>query len=100
MDVRLGIEATMASKFVLLYYPDPSAMEKAQLHFPAHRARLDAFHSRGQLLHVGPFADRNRGAMGIFTSLEACEEFMREDPFLLHGVVARHEVLEWNDMFD
>ena len=90
----------MATKFVLIYHPDPSAMEKAQQHFPAHVARLQAFHGRGVLLHVGPFADRTRGATGIFTSREACEAFMKEDPFLLNGVVAKHELLQWDDMFD
>lgn len=89
----------MASKFVLLYHPDPTAMAKAQEHFPAHRARLEAFHARGVLLNVGPFADRSRGAMGVFTTREACEEFVREDPFMLNGVVARHEILEWADIF-
>ena len=90
----------MASKFVLLYYPDPSAAAQAQQHFPAHRARLEAFHTRGQLLHVGPFSDRSRGAMGIFATREACEEFVQGDPFVLHGVVARHEILQWDDIFD
>ncbi len=89
----------MATKIVLLYHPDPSAMAKAQEHFPAHHARLNAFHAKGHLLNVGPFADRSRGAMGIFISREACEEFVREDPFVLHGVVARHEILEWEDLF-
>jgi uncharacterized protein len=89
----------MATKFVLLYQPDPTAMAKMQELFPAHRARLDEFHGRGVLLNVGPFADFSRGAMGIFTSRESCEEFVREDPFMLHGVVASHEILEWNDIF-
>ena len=89
----------MSTKYVLLYFPDPTAMAKAQEHFPAHRARLEAFHS-GVLRSVGPFADRSRGAMGIFTSLEAVDEFVREDPFVLHGVVARQEVLQWDDLFD
>ena len=90
----------MAAKFVLLYHPEPSAMAKAQEVFPAHRARLDDFHTRGLLLHVGPFADRSRGAMGIFVSQQACDDFIREDPFMLNGVVARHEILRWDDMVD
>ncbi len=89
----------MASKFVLLYHPEPTAMAKAQEQFPAHRARLDDFHARGSLLSVGPFTDRSRGAMGVFTSREACEDFVREDPFVLHGVVARHEILQWDDLY-
>jgi uncharacterized protein YciI len=90
----------MATKFVLLYQPDPAAMAKAQQLFPAHRARLEDFHSRGLLLNVGPFADRSRGAMGIFPSQQACEDFVREDPFVVNGVVAHHEILQWDDLFD
>jgi len=90
----------MAAKFVLLYHPDAQAMAKAQELFPAHRARLEAFHARGELLNVGPFTDRSRGAMGIFTSRAGCEEFVREDPFVLNGVVARCEILQWDDIFD
>jgi uncharacterized protein YciI len=98
--LRFSPRDLVAAKFVLLYHPEPTAMAKAQQLFPAHRARLDDFHARGLLLHVGPFADRSRGAMGIFTSRQACDDFIREDPFMLNGVVARHEVLQWDDMFD
>jgi uncharacterized protein len=75
-------------------------MAKAQQLFPAHRARLEAFHAQGQLLHVEPFADRSRGAMGLFTSREACEDFVREDPFVLNGVIAKFEILDWDGLFD
>jgi len=37
---------------------------------------------------IGPFANAlEDGAMGIFTTREAAEEFVRGDPFVLHGVV-------------
>jgi uncharacterized protein YciI len=37
--------------------------------------------------------------MGIFASKDAAEEFMKDDPFLLHGVVAKWRLLEWNETF-
>ncbi len=65
-------------------------------HFPAHRARLDEFQRRGLLLEVGTFADPPMGAMAVFTSREAVEEFMADDPFLRHGVVGHRRVREWD----
>ena len=38
------------------------------------------------------------GALGVFTSREAAEEFMEGDPFVLNGVVARHTLQDWNEV--
>lgn len=86
-------------KYVLLYENAPDARAKAQLHFPAHRAQLDAFHARGTLLMVGAFANPQQGAMGIFTTREAAEEFAKSDPFVLNGVVRSWELREWNEIY-
>jgi uncharacterized protein len=59
----------------------------------ANRARLEQFHARGLLLLAGPLLDPMDGsAMGIFTSRQATEEFIRGDPFVLHGVVCSWRV--------
>ena len=29
-----------------------------------------------------------------------CDDFIREDPFMLNDVVARQEILQWDDMVD
>jgi uncharacterized protein YciI len=47
---------------------------------------------------VGPFADEPAGgAMGVFTSRGAAEEFVRLDPFVSGGIVARWTIREWNE---
>ena len=46
---------------------------------------------------IGPFADPREGAMAIFTTREAAEEFAAEDPFVVNGVVASWRVREWNE---
>ena len=47
---------------------------------------------------IGPFANAlEDGAMGIFTTREAAEEFVRGDPFVLHGVVRNWAIREWNE---
>jgi uncharacterized protein YciI len=46
---------------------------------------------------TGPFADQREGAMAIFTTQEAAEEFVAGDPFVLNGLVVRWHIQEWNE---
>jgi uncharacterized protein YciI len=86
-------------KYVLLYTPAEDVLAKAPLHFPAHNARIDAFHGRGAILMVGTFGDPvSQGSMAIFPTREAAEEFVAGDPFVLEGVVRSFEIREWNEV--
>lgn len=85
-------------KTLMFYETSPEAMPRAMEHFPAHRARLDAFHARGVLLMAGPYGMPPVGALGIFTSREAAEEFAKEDPFVVNGVVSRVVYHDWNEI--
>jgi uncharacterized protein len=60
-----------------------------------HRARWVEFGRRGELLMIGPFANAQEGAMGIFTTRRAAEEFVRGDPFVLNGVVRNWYIRDW-----
>jgi uncharacterized protein len=71
---------------------------KAPAHFSAHMVRVKEFHGRGALLMVGTFGNpQEEGAMSIFTTREAAEEFAKGDPFVVNGVVRSWKVLEWNE---
>ncbi|MCO1656708.1 YciI family protein [Pseudonocardia humida] len=85
-------------KHVLFYELAEGAVGLAQEHYPAHRERIDEFHRRGLMLLVGTFSDAPVGAMAVFTTREAAEEFMADDPFLRHGVVGAHRVREWDEV--
>jgi uncharacterized protein len=79
---------------------DPEAFGKRATEvYPRHRAYLDEFAKGGQVWMIGtfdePFAN---GAMAIFRSREAAEEFLGHDPFITEGVVWRHEIREWNPL--
>jgi uncharacterized protein YciI len=67
-------------KTVSFYDMAPGAIAKLKEHFPAHRARLDEFHARGVLIAAGPLGNPPESAMGILTSREAAEEFIKSDP--------------------
>jgi uncharacterized protein YciI len=85
-------------KYVLIYQ-SPEVIDLAVVgeHVVEHRARWATFHSQGSLLMIGPFEDPQDGAMAIFTTREAAEEFAQGDPFVLHGVVANWRINGWNE---
>jgi len=86
-------------KYILLYNSTPDFMEKVPAHVEAHRELWRVFHDDGRLLMVGPFNDPPLGdLMGVFTTREAAEEFVRLDPFVAHGIVAQWTIREWNEV--
>lgn len=85
-------------KYVLFYESAADVYDKAVPHIQAHSARLGDFHARGTLLMGGAFANiQDDGAMLIFTTREAAEEFVKGDPYVLHGVVRDWSIREWNE---
>lgn len=56
---------------------------------------VDRFIARGVVVGIGPFSDR--GNMAIFTTRAAAEEFTREDPFILEGLVKSFRIRDWDD---
>jgi uncharacterized protein YciI len=86
-------------KIVAFYEMAPGAMPQVMTHFPAHRARLDEFHTRGVLIAAGPLGNPPEGAMAIFSTKEAAEEFIAGDPFVTNGLVSKHRLVEWNAAF-
>ena len=84
-------------KYVLFYESSDEIAEKAPVHFRAHRARWHEFQEKGTLLMIGPFADQS-GALAVFTTREAADEFASGDPFIVHGVVKKDwQIREWGE---
>jgi uncharacterized protein len=88
----------MSKKWILLYETAEGGLPKAQANFAAHKARLDQFQARGTLLMVGTLGAPPTGALAVFTTREAAEEFTKEDPFVLHGAVKTGVIQEWNEV--
>lgn len=82
-------------KAVLIGEPSGASMEEIMKVYPRHKAVVDAFVGRGEVIGIGPFADR--GNMAIFRTREAAEAFAREDPFVLEGIVKSYAIRDWND---
>lgn len=84
-------------KYVLLYESVMEAGAKAPADLQAHQARMAEFHSRGSLVMAGSFTNAEDGAMGVFTTREAAEEFIKEDPFVVHGAIESWHITEWDE---
>ncbi|WP_266180399.1 YciI family protein [Dyella humicola] len=82
-------------KFLMFYELAPDGLSKVQANLPGHQSRLREFHTGGSLLMAGPYGAPPLGAVGIFTSREAADEFIAGDPFVLNGVVGKYSIHEW-----
>jgi uncharacterized protein YciI len=82
-------------KAVVIGESSGAAMETIMAVYPRHKAVVDKFIARGEIIGIGPFADR--GNMAIFKTRKAAEQFVKEDPFNLEGLVKSYTIRDWND---
>jgi uncharacterized protein YciI len=67
--------------------------------YPRHRAYLDEFAKAGEIQYIGAFLNPGTVAsMAIFTSEDAAQRFMADDPFVTEGLVGRREIREWDPL--
>lgn len=81
-------------KYAVMYESAPDVAERVPEFYAAHLAWYEEFHRRGDLLMIGPFSDRT-GALLVFASRSAAEEFVAGDPFVTNGLVATWRIREW-----
>jgi uncharacterized protein YciI len=82
-------------KAVVIGESSGATMEQVMAVYPRHKAVVEAFIARGEVIGIGPFADR--GNMAIFRTREAAEAFVKQDPFVLEGLVKSYAIREWGD---
>lgn len=86
-----------APKYLMLYESTEASRANVPANYAAHTERLFEFNRRGKLLMAGPIMSTG-GAVGIFTTREAAEEFVKDDPFVTGGVVTKWSIEEWADV--
>jgi len=82
-------------KSVVIGESSGASMDTIMQVYPRHKAVVDAFIEKGEVIGIGPFTDR--GNMAIFKTREAAEEFVKKDPFILEGLVKSYTIRDWND---
>ena len=83
-------------KAVIIGEGSGASLEVIMAVFPRHKAVVDEFKARGEIIGIGPFADRS-GNMGIFRTRESAEQFSKQDPFILEGLIKSFVIRDWND---
>ena len=82
-------------KTVVLGESSGASMEQIMQVYPRHKAVVDKFIAQDVVIGIGPFTDR--GNMAIFKNREAAEQFAKEDPFILEGLVKSFTIRDWMD---
>jgi len=82
-------------KAVVIGEPSGVTMEAIMEVYPRHKAVVEKYIAQGDVIVIGPFADR--GNMAIFRTRAAAEKFVTEDPFILEGLVRSFVIRDWND---
>ena len=82
-------------KAVVIGESSGASMETIMSVYPRHKAVVDKYIAKGEVIGIGTFGDR--GNMAIFKTRAAAEQFVTEDPFILEGVVKSFAIRDWND---
>lgn len=82
-------------KTVVIGEPSGATMEAILAVYPRHKIIVEKYIEKGEVIGIGPFSDR--GNMAIFKTRDAAEKFVKEDPFILEGLVKSFAIHEWND---
>lgn len=82
-------------KTVVIGESSGATMEAIISVYPRHKIVVDKYIAKGEVIGIGPFSDR--GNMAIFKTREAAEQFVKEDPFILEGLVKSYSIRDWND---
>jgi uncharacterized protein YciI len=87
---------------VLKYSSFEEAKAKAPQEIADHIQRSKELHENGVLVMAGVFLDNNDellSTMGVLTSRESAEEYVKGDPFYLNGMMEKWTIREWANMF-
>ena len=83
-------------KYLLFYDYIEGIVEKRAPLRDGHLGLAERYLERGDLLLAGAFTDPVDGALFVFTNRGAAESFVRDDPYVLNGLVTGHRIREWN----
>lgn len=85
-------------KAVVIGEGSGATMETIMAVYPRHKIIADKYIQRGDVIGIGPFADKS-GNMAIFKTRAAAEQFVTEDPFILEGLIKSFIIQDWDDEF-
>ncbi len=84
--------------YILFYKTVENYVERRAPFRELHLAYANASHKRGELFLAGALADPADSAVLVFKgdSPKAAEEFAKNDPYVLNGLIKEWNVRLWN----
>ncbi len=87
-------------KFVIIGYDGPDGEAKRKVHRAVHLLNLEQLNKQRRVVLAGPLADKTGSLLVLeFDSREDAEEFVRQDPYTIHGVFERVEIHPFTQVF-
>lgn len=87
-------------QYLLRYDYIPDVLEKRGPHREGHLNLAKELIDQGTCLAGGPTTTRAdgppTGALFIFTTPEAADHFLQNDPYVSNNIVTKHTIEEWN----
>ncbi|MFA3783532.1 YciI-like protein [Melioribacteraceae bacterium 4301-Me] len=83
--------------YILFYKTVENYLEKRKQFREEHLAYANSYYKRGELLLAGALANPSDSAVLVFKadSPQVAEEFAKNDPYVLNGIIAEWKVREW-----
>ena len=78
-------------KSVVIGIGSGASMETIITVYPRHKALVDRFSARGEVIGIGPFTDKG-GRLAIFRNREAAESFVKQPQLASTGLQAQQRV--------
>ncbi|KAL3801707.1 hypothetical protein ACHAW5_010047 [Stephanodiscus triporus] len=92
-------QAPPPTRYLLSYDYVPDVLEKRGPYREGHLGLAKAMIEGGTCVSGGPTSrpgeDVPRGALFVFTTKDAAEKFVTEDPYVSNGIVVGHSISEW-----
>ena len=87
-------------KFVIIGYDGPDGEAKRKVHRAVHLLNLEQLNKQRRVVLAGPLADKTGSLLVLeFDSREDAEEFVKQDPYTIHGVFERVEIHPFTQVF-
>ncbi len=87
-------------KFVIIGYDGPDGEAKRKVHRAVHLLNLEQLDKQRRVILAGPLADKTGSLLVLeFDSREDAEEFVKQDPYTIHGVFERVEIHPFTQVF-
>ena len=87
-------------KFVIIGYDGPDGEAKRKVHRAVHLLNLEQLDKQRRVILAGPLADKTGSLLVLeFDSREDAEEFVKQDPYTIHGVFERVEIHPFTHVF-